>query len=57
MNVCKTMIMLFQILYVNFAFQVEKNKTKNVDTINFTLSHSTAIKHHSNCTYPQATCG
>lgn len=37
MNVCKTMIMLFQILHVNYAFQVEKDMTKNVDTINFTV--------------------
>lgn len=47
------MTMLFQILNVNYDFQIRKNKIKNADTSNLfhSQSHTTAIKHHSNCTF------
>ena len=46
------MTMLFQILNVNYDFQIIKHQIKYVDTSNLfhSQSHTTAIKHHSNCT-------
>lgn len=44
--------MLFQLLNISYAFQVEKNKAKKAGASNLfsSQSHSTTIKHHSNCT-------